>query len=161
MPPDVSQEFWEDWEYMVFGLRYGPRAVPRTPEEEGVEPRKPPLQTWSEFEKMEQKFFCHGEIERRSPTELMLFSMQGIALAMERQDWARGRHYSDLLLRDQRFDELDPADQPWALQSRAYLEQESGHPEAAIPFIARLEAMDTELSRSMVKALQATEPDQK
>ena len=161
MRPDVSQEFWEDWEYMVFGLRYGPKAVPRTPDEEGVEPRKPPSETWLEFEKMEQKFFCHGEIERRSPTELMMFSMQGVALAIERRDWARGRHYSDLLLRDPRFDELGPSDQPWALQSRAYLEQVSGHPQSATPFIVQLEAMDTELSRTMVEGLRFTEPDQK
>ena len=116
MPLDACREFYEDWEYFVFKLRWGEGSL----NQEGI--HMPPLEAWPEFARLYYKWLRPGEFEKRTPTELNMLLTEGMTLAMYRSEWALGRGYSDLALQDERFGRLDQTNKLSSWSQRVSLE---------------------------------------
>lgn len=128
MPLDVSREFYEDWEYFVFKLRWEKESL----NQEGIP--VPPLEAWPEFARLYYKWLRPGEFGKRTPTELTMLLTEGMTLAMYRSDWGLARSYSDLALQDERFGRLDQTEKLSGWSQRVSLEVLDGDLSAALRF---------------------------
>jgi len=136
---DVSQEFYEDWNHLVFELTY--RQFPDEPRPE----------VHAEYDRLSAKYLCPGEWERRTPTELSMLLRQGISLAIGRRDWDAARSRFRVIREDPRWHLLGPISQLELIYPTLFTEYFAGDFEACERILTSMLTYGEPLSRTLVR----------